>query len=73
MNIRIEDGLKILTPDEGKYLTNGETYTATEVYMAPTGDETAWTEVDSIPNPPEPDVDLTDAEALNIILGNETK
>jgi hypothetical protein len=75
MEVRIEDGLKILTPAQGKYLTDGNLYTQTEVYMKPSADISMWTEVDNAPEPEQPDEDISDTEALHIITGqgNETE
>ena len=61
------NGITVLTPDEGKYLTNGETY-STKVYLGKNADHNDWREVDSIEEDPE----LTAEEALAIILGGET-
>lgn len=75
MEVRIEDGLKILIPAEGKYLTDGTTHTQSEVYMKPSADISLWHEVDEAPEPEQPDEDISDTEALNIITGqdNETE
>lgn len=57
-------GMIVLTPSEGKYLTNGETY-STKVYLGNNASESDWWEVDSI----EDDHELTAEEALEIIVG----
>jgi len=56
--------LTILEADEGKYLTNGETY-STKVYLGKNDSVDNWHEVDSI----NEETELTDSEALSIILG----
>lgn len=58
------NGITVLTPAEGKYLTNGGTYSQ-KVYLGKNGSPDDWREVDS----PEEDPELTDAEALAIITG----
>ena len=73
MTVEIDGTLKILTPAEGKFLTDGTTYAEYQVFMNANKDHSDWYEVDSIPEPPAPDEDIPDTEALNIILGNETK
>lgn len=55
-------GMTVLTPSEGKYLTNGETY-STKVYLGKNASESDWWEVDSIPIE-EDDPDLTVEETL---------
>lgn len=65
-----EKNIRILTPDEGKYLTNGETY-STKVYLGKNAEPNDWREVDSIPDE-EADPDLTDSEALAILMGGAT-
>lgn len=60
-------GMTVLTPSEGKYLTNGETY-STKVYLGKNASESDWWEVDSIPIE-EDDPELTAEEALDIIVG----
>lgn len=69
MNTRRDGSMIVLTPDEGKYLTNGDVYTEGEVYMNYNSDVSIWEEVDSMPEPPEPPMDeqVTDTEALDII------
>ena len=66
-NTTNERGIRILTPEDGKYLTNGETY-STKVYLGKNANVEDWHEVDSIPNE-EADPELTDSEALAIIMG----
>ena len=61
-----EKGIRILTPAEGRYLTNGETYSE-KVYLGKNASPDDWWEVDSIPDVPE-DPELTAEEALNIIV-----
>ena len=53
----------VLTPSEGMLLTNGET-TSEEVYMPLYGDASAWWETTA----EDDDIDLSDGEALNLIL-----
>lgn len=71
MNTRYEGSMKVLSPSDNKYLTNGEAYTDGEVYMKYDADDSAWIETDSMPEPPESDEPISDTEALNIIIGNE--
>lgn len=67
--MKIETGkFTILTPSAGKYLTNGETY-STKVYLGKEASPEDWWEVDEIPEEPEgTDEELTDSEALDIIV-----
>lgn len=59
----------VLTAEAYKTLHNGEIYT--KVYISHTDiDETAWTEVDDSAVPV--DEELTDTEALAIIMGGAT-
>lgn len=60
-------GITVLEPSEGKYLTNGETY-STKVYLGKNASESEWWEVDSIPEETD-DPELTAEEALDIIVG----
>lgn len=60
-------GMAVLTPSEGKYLTNGETY-STKVYLGKNASPDDWWEVDSIPDEAD-DPELTAEEALDIIVG----
>ena len=60
-------GIRVLTPDEGKYLTNGETY-STKVYLGKNASPDEWREVDEIPAE-EDDPELSAEEALDIIVG----
>lgn len=61
-----DKGIRILTPSDGKYLTNGETY-STKVYLGKNASPEDWWEVDEIPDETE-DPELTDSEALEIIV-----
>lgn len=68
MTIAVNDkGIRILTPAEGKYLTDGETY-STKVYLGKNASPDEWREVDGIPNEAD-DPELTAEEALDIIVG----
>ena len=69
MTIAVNDkGIRVLTPDEGKYLTNGETY-STKVYLGKNASPDDWREVDEIPEIDETeDPELTAEEALEIIV-----
>lgn len=67
MMIETIKGMTVLTPSDGKYLTNGETYSA-KVYLGNNAFESDWWEVDSIEDDPE----LTAEEALEIIVGGAT-
>lgn len=64
MTTKHESGMTILEAENGKYLTNGETYT-TRVFLGKNADPGDWHEVDSIEDDPE----LTAEEALAIIMG----
>lgn len=58
---------RILKADEGKWITNGETY-AIEAKLAPGDDVSNWWEVDELPPIPEPDeskIDYLANEYLN--------
>ena len=80
MTMTERNGLKILTPADGKYLTNGKTY-STMVYVGGNDSEENWTEVDEIPEKveqtPEEQIkalksELEEAKTVNrIILGGE--
>lgn len=68
MKITINEyGIRVLTPDDGRYLTNGETY-STKVYLGKNASPDDWREVDEIPEIDD-DPELTAEEALNIIVG----
>lgn len=60
------NGIRVLTPSDGKYLTNGETY-STKVYLGKNASPDDWWEVDEIPDEAN-DPELTDTEALEIIV-----
>jgi hypothetical protein len=64
--MRIETGkFTILTPSDGKYLTNGDTY-STKVYLGKNASPDGWWEVDEIAaeeEMDEPDLDETAAKA----------
>lgn len=64
MTKTIINGITVLTPAEGKWLTNGETYSQ-RVYLGKNSTPSDWWEVDS----PEADPELTAEEALDIIMG----
>ena len=51
MNILTESNYKILTPDNGKQLSNGEVYSLC-VYLPLDGDTNAWSEVSAPANSP---------------------
>lgn len=63
MIIETIKGVRVLTPAEGLYLTNGDTYSE-KVYLGKNAQIEDWQEVDSIPEPPEPEEELTAEEAL---------
>ena len=67
MMIENTNGMTVLTPSEGKHLTNGETY-STKVYLGKNASESDWWEVESIPIE-EDDPELTAEEALELIVG----
>ena len=56
------NGMAVLTPSGGKYLTNGETY-STKVYLGKNASESDWWEVDSVPDEVD-DPELTAEETL---------
>lgn len=56
MNIERTDKFLILTPDEGKALTNGDVVAEYQVYLPLDADTTVWYEIDK----PSPE-DLEDA------------
>ena len=64
-----ENGIRILTPSDGMYLTNGETYSQ-KVYLGKNADPDEWREIDRVPDEEE-DPELTDSEALAIIVGGD--
>lgn len=64
MIIKNEKGLTILEATEGKWLTNGDTYSQ-RVFLGKNGSPADWREVDS----PDTDPELTAEEALKIIMG----
>ena len=57
-----DKGIRVLTPDEGKYLTNGETY-STKVYLGKNASPDEWREVDEIPAE-EDDDEASEADYL---------
>ena len=61
----------MITPDEGRCLCNGSTYSRL-VYLAANASTDEWWEVDSIPEESEPE-ELTAEEALDIILGGDSE
>lgn len=61
-----KNGTRVMTPDEGKYLTNGETYSTT-VYLGKNASPDEWREVDAIPDEAD-DPELSAEEALDIIV-----
>ena len=60
----IIDGIVVLSADEDKWLTNGET-NSKRVYIGSACRESEWHEVDE----PVYDEELGDTEALDILLG----
>jgi hypothetical protein len=67
MTIMVNDkGIRVLIPVDGKYLTNGGTY-STKVYLGKNADPADWWEVDEIPDETE-DPELSAEEALDIIV-----
>lgn len=64
MIIKNEYGLTILESENGKWLTNGETYSQ-RVFLGKNGSPADWRDVDS----PNEDPELTAEEALEIIMG----
>lgn len=66
MIITNDKGIRVLTPEDGKFLTNGETY-STKVYLGKNASPDDWWEVEEIPDETK-DPELTDNEALDIIV-----
>ena len=66
MTTTIINGITVLAPAEGKYLTNGETY-STKVYLGKHASAADWQEVDAISGADE----LSAEEALKIIMGGD--
>lgn len=64
------NGMRVLAPDEGKVLYNGETY-STRVYLGKNASPDEWREVDEIPAE-EDDPELSAEEALEIIVNGGT-
>ena len=62
-----ENGIRILEPENGLWLTDGETYSQ-KVYLGRNADASAWTETEWDGTYPDED-EIDDSEALNIILG----
>ena len=60
-----KNGTRVMTPDEGKYLTNGETY-STKVYLGKNANPDEWREVDEIPAE-EDDDEATEADYLEAL------
>ena len=51
MKVEIIDGITVVSPVEGKYLTNGEVYSDSRVYLGILDSPDNWTEVDENPKP----------------------
>ncbi len=67
MNATIIDGITVLTPADGRYLTNGSTYSQ-RVFLGAHGSAERWAEVDSIPCADEDvDADAALAEIAEVI------
>ena len=64
-----EKGVRMLTPDAGKFLCNGETYSQL-VYLGVNASPDDWYEVNETPVQ-ETYEDQTAEEALDIIVGGE--
>ena len=62
-----ENGIRILEPENGLWLTDGETYSQ-KVYLGRNADASAWTETEWDGTYPDED-EIDDSEALDIILG----
>ena len=60
-----KDGITILTPDKGKWLVKGESYSNTDVYLGIHDSASNWVEQDS--PPPEP----TDTDPEQVIAEME--
>ena len=56
-----------LVADSGAAITNG--IIITTVIDVPKTDSANWSDCEMPPDPPAPDPEITDVEALNIILG----
>lgn len=62
-----EKGITVIEPDEGLFLTDGQTYSE-KVYLGKNADPAAWTETEWDGTYPDED-EIDDSEALDIILG----
>ena len=62
-----ENGITVLEPDKGLFLTDGQTYSE-KVYLGKNADPAAWTETEWDGTYPDDD-EIDDSEALDIILG----
>lgn len=66
MTITVNDkGIRVLTPAEGMFLTNGETY-STKVYLGKNASPDDWREVDEIPAEEDAD-EATEADYLEAL------
>lgn len=58
MTIEVNEfGYTTITPDEGKWLTNGDTYADSTIYLGKFDNPSNWWEVDE---PPEDDEEITE-------------
>lgn len=63
-----ENGVRVLEPENGLWLTNSKTYSQ-KVYLGKNASANEWAETEWDGTYSEEDEELTDSEALDIILG----
>ena len=51
MKVEIINGITVVSPTEKKYITNGEAYSDSGVYLGNLDSPDNWSEVDTTPNP----------------------
>ena len=64
----IENGITILEPADGLWLTNGETH-SDKVYLGKNANENDWSEVEWDGTYPDPEDEPTSNELLSILIG----
>ena len=65
-----ENGIRVLEPENGMWLTNGETYSQ-KVYLGKNASADDWSETEWDGAYPEADEELSADEALDILLGGD--
>lgn len=51
MKVEIINGITVVSPTKGKYITNGEAYSDSQVYLGTLDSPDNWSEVDIIIEP----------------------